>query len=225
MGTWTEADMWTLMEVWRLERELEEMRRKRWAGWRDHRHAAGGPSAHRAGDTSRSGASRAEQANEGVGLPRQPRILVPLGESPTADAAVPVAARLAYDLRADVVLLRVVAPPASGWRRGAGDLLPAVDRAERHADAALRRYEQAFDGLRVCRVVLVGRPAAEIVVWLRQQPVDLVVMASRVRSRLRRLVTGSLVEAVQRSGLAPVVVVHSPPPADAGRPRLQVREA
>ena len=142
-------------------------------------------------------------------LPRRRRVLVPIGDPALAGAATPVAAQLAADLRAEVILLRVVLPPSARTPLGA-DLLPPVDRAERLADTELRRYQTAFDGLSVSRVVLVGEPAAEIVGWLRRRPVDLVVMASRARSRLRRLLGGSVAEAVQRSGLAPVVVVPAP---------------
>jgi nucleotide-binding universal stress UspA family protein len=143
-------------------------------------------------------------------LPHRCRVLVPVGGPALAAVATPVAAQLATTLSAEVILLRVAPPPAKRAPAGA-DLLPPVDRAERQADADLRRYESAFDGLSVRRVVLIGDPATEIAGWLRRCPVDLVVMASRARSRLRRLLGGSVAEAVQRSGLAPVVLVPAPP--------------
>jgi nucleotide-binding universal stress UspA family protein len=153
------------------------------------------------------------------------RVLVPVGDPALTGAATPAAAKLASDLRAEVILLRVVPPPSARTPRGA-DLLPPVDRAERLADAELRRYETAFDGLSVHRVVLVGEPAAEIIAWLRRRPVDLVVMASRARSRLRRVFRRSVAEAVQRSGLAPVVLVPVPPaPRSSGVLDLGLREA
>jgi hypothetical protein len=49
-------------------------------------------------------------------------------------------------------------------------------------------------------------------------------MGSRTGRRLRRLLGGSVVDAVQRSGLAPVVVVPAPLAGKANavlRPRLQ----
>lgn len=137
------------------------------------------------------------------------RILVTLDGSPLSRAALPVAARLASRLQAEVVLLRVV-PPATGQPRPApGDLLPLVDLEERQADAALQEMAAAFAGFPVARVVLVGEhPADEIVAWLRHNSVDFVVMATHGRGGLRHLLAGSVTEAVLRSGVAPVMAVR-----------------
>ena len=147
-----------------------------------------------------------------------PRILVTLDGSALAAAAIPVAAKLAADLDAEVVLLRVIPPPRAADEGTARDLLPAVDRAEQQAAAGLRVEAAAFDGLHVTPVVLVGSdPAAGIVGWLRRHPVDYVVMATHGHGGLRHLVAGSVTEAVLRSGLAPVLAVR--PTAAAARRR------
>ena len=76
----------------------------------------------------------------------------------------------------------------------------------------MRTYEPAFPGQSVARVVLVGsRPAKEIVGWLRDHPVSFVLMATPDTGSLRQLITGSLSEAVRRSGLAPVISIGERP--------------
>ncbi len=139
------------------------------------------------------------------------RILVTLDGSALAAAAIPVAAKLAADLGADVILLRVVEGRWWGRPRGAGALPARVDVEEREAEAELRVHQAAFPGLPVTRVVLAGNYAAvEIISWLRRQlhPVDFIVMATHGRGGLRRLIAGSVTEAVLRIGLAPVIAVR-----------------
>lgn len=141
------------------------------------------------------------------------RILVTLDGSALAASAIPVAATLAAALDAEVVLLRVVEGRWWGRPRGA-DLRPVkVEVEAEQADAELRLHEAAFPGLHVMRVVLKGTYAAvEILGWLRGQthPVDFIVMATHGRGGFRRLVAGSVTEAVLRGGIAPVVVVSGP---------------
>lgn len=141
--------------------------------------------------------------------PTAARILVTLDGSELAAAAIPVAARLAAGLGAEVILLRVVPPPDMTKTGGPQDLPPLVDLEERQAGEELRAYASAFPGLTVSPVVLVGRrPAEEIIGWLRANRVDFVVMATHGHGGLRHLVAGSVTEAVLRSGVAPVVAVR-----------------
>lgn len=144
------------------------------------------------------------------------RILVTLDGSPLAAAAVPVAARLATGLKAEVVLLRVVPPVRRPPPPAAADLPGLIDLEERQAREELAQHQAAFAGLPVEQIVLVGdHPATEIIDWLRRHPVDFAVMATHGHSGLRQIVTGSVTEAVLRSGLAPVIAVR-PVAATAG---------
>jgi nucleotide-binding universal stress UspA family protein len=145
-------------------------------------------------------------------MEKRTQIVVTLDGSDLSEAALPVAARLAAGLGADVTLLRVV-PPLGEKRPNPirGDTLPLIDLEEHQANDALRAFVGEFPGLRVQCVVLVGRHAAEeIVTYLRHHPVDFVVMATHGHSGLRHLVAGSVTDAVVRSGLAPVVAVRPP---------------
>ncbi len=144
-----------------------------------------------------------------------PRILVPLSGAPHAAAAIPVAVHLAAGLNAEVVLLRVVLPPSPEQWGIDVDRVPLVDLAERRAGVELRRYAAAFDGLPVACVVLVGTdPAAEIVGWLRVHRASFAVVARRDHRPLRDRLTRGVTQALQRSGLASVIVVSAavPPP-------------
>lgn len=146
------------------------------------------------------------------------RILVTTDGSPLSRSAVEVAAPLAEKLRAAVVLLRVVPPLRGNPQPARGDLLPLVDLEERQADEALQEMEAAFSDRSVSRVVLVSdNPAEAIISWLRQNPVDFVVMATHGRGGLRHLLAGSVTEAVLRSGVAPVLAVR-PTTVPAGAP-------
>jgi nucleotide-binding universal stress UspA family protein len=149
------------------------------------------------------------------------RIVVTLDGSQHAEAALPVAARLAAGLRADVTLLRVVPPPPlSTSNSPGGEPLLLVDLEERRADAALAENEAELSGLLVDRVVLVSRqPAEAIIAYLVDNPPDLIVMATHGYSGLRHLLAGSVTEAVMRSGVAPVVAVR-PAAIGAALPRV-----
>lgn len=149
-----------------------------------------------------------------------PRIVVPLDGSALAETALPLAAKVAADRKTQVILLRVIAPPSQVPSELAADLGPLVDLAERRAAEALRTYASSFPGRLVVPVVLVGaHPAAAIIEWLRDHPVDAVIMATHGRRPLWRWLVGSVSETVRRNGLAPVIVVsprRRQPRADAG---------
>jgi|SRR5579875_52955 len=139
-----------------------------------------------------------------------PVIVVPLDGSDLSLAALPVAVRLAQALDAHVVLLQVVSPVVKA-AQPAEDLIPLIDLEERRAREGLERAAERFAPRRAELVVLVDQdPAAAILDWLRANPADYVVMATHGRGGLSRLLTGSVTEAVLRSGLAPVVVVRPP---------------
>ena len=148
--------------------------------------------------------------------PTTTRILVTLEGAPADQAAISLASRLATGLDAEVLLLRVVAPPAldgSRVQQVHADLGQLIDRLERQADVELQRHEPAFAGHRVSRIVLVGtQPINEILDWLRAHPVDFVVTAAHEEHRLRHLLHhvtgGEMAEALQQSGLAPVVTAR-----------------
>ena len=139
-----------------------------------------------------------------------PHILVALQSTDSAERITRAAVALIADPRTEVTLLRVVAAPRQGRPRLAGDLPSLVDMAERQADAELRVHAGAFSPCRVRRVVEVGiDPAAEIVRCLRRTGADCVVMTAGEPRGFAALFRRSVAAIVQKSGLAPVVVVPS----------------
>jgi nucleotide-binding universal stress UspA family protein len=89
--------------------------------------------------------------------------------------------------------------------------MPAVvDLEERRAYEELYRIgATSFVGRETTAVVLVGsHPAEEITGWVREHPVDYIVMATHGHGGMRHLIAGSVTEAVIRAGLAPVIAVR-----------------
>ncbi|HEX5506619.1 MAG TPA: universal stress protein [Thermomicrobiales bacterium] len=161
---------------------------------------------------------RAWRAESPAPLPdgRQ-RLLVPLDGSEAAEAALPVAARLAHTLGADLVLLRVVPR-----RRldAAGGLAVDVERADLEdfrAEALhyLRRVagRPVLDGLILRLDIRVGEPAAALVAAGREYRASLVVLATHGQSGPQRVLLGGVATTVLRDGETPLVLV--PPSVDA----------
>jgi nucleotide-binding universal stress UspA family protein len=163
-----------------------------------------------------------------------PQILVPLDGSAQTARVLPVAAGLARRLHAETILLRVIAPANTGSSRtattllgalaptardssrsaeaGSSDLTLEIDRAERQANAELERYQEAFSGQRVRRVVLVGAdPAHEVLGWLRCHAVDFAVVPPPTSRWLGRLLNQGLADQLQRSGLVSVITAQTAP--------------
>lgn len=143
---------------------------------------------------------------------QQYRLLV-VTDGSSADAEVlAAAARLVRPGDTDVTLLRVVVPPPGVARSsgvGPNDLLPAIDRAEREARAALRRQACAFPGQQVMPVVLVSaRPDDEIARWLAAHPMDEIVLRARERHGLLRPWSGHAAATLARRGHAAVLAVY-----------------
>lgn len=154
------------------------------------------------------------------GAPR--RILLPHDGSAAADAVLPVAARLARDHGAEVVLLQVEDVPGmlSEWPPHLEDLDTAYAlrwiledcRYPERALASLmpRRDSLMREGVRVSLEPALGSVGEEIV--RRAQDADLVLMASNGTSgRWSEGCLGSIVKYVMRRATTPVLVVPVAP--------------
>ncbi len=138
------------------------------------------------------------------------RVLVPYDGGEPADAALSFAMRECPD--AEITILHVVEPfpdhtaagtPGPHWDEWR-------DRAERYADETLERARQIasdHDGA-VRTEWRYGRPRNEIVEYLRDEPVDQVVMGSHNQGSVSRLILGSVAEAVVRRSPVPVTIVR-----------------
>jgi nucleotide-binding universal stress UspA family protein len=142
------------------------------------------------------------------------RILVAIDGSEFAAHALQVASSLATAVGAQIGLVHVIDPKFMGSETGVpADQLWDMLRAEGRgvleaAGSAISAHGHPWKFLRE------GTPWAEIVDSARKWPADLIVIGTRGRSGLARLVFGSTAEGVTRHAPCPVVVV---PPASQTR--------
>ena len=152
--------------------------------------------------------------------PRFKKILVPLDGSDLSEEAILDGVELARRFNGGVSLVTVVPPPFSAT----SPYVPAVveDEGTREAIfAGFRRYLEAMGepveklGLLLGTAVLEGRDVASgILDHGRKIGADLVVMSSRGRGGVARLVLGSVADKVIRSSAVPVLVHPQPREAD-----------
>ncbi len=134
------------------------------------------------------------------------RVLVPLDESPVAEAALDRGLAALGDAPLEVVLTEVVEPLV---RRGG-----IVEREyQRLATSTARAYLTGLSagvtarGHRVEIDVRLGYPDRRIADAVADHDIDLVVMATRGRSGLGRFVLGSVAEDVLRAATTPLLLV------------------
>jgi nucleotide-binding universal stress UspA family protein len=139
------------------------------------------------------------------------RIVVPLDESELAEEALPWAASLARTLGLAVHLVAVWTYDTEIWIRSGID----PDQApEKIADALEAYLEQAakgraLGGLTVTTEVRLGNVAEQLAEIAAEGDTRFIVITSHGRSGLRRLVQGSVADALLRTSPVPVLVVRA----------------
>ena len=134
------------------------------------------------------------------------KILVPLDGSTTAEAAVPIALRLARAEKAALMFLTVTTVhPAPDPAPVEADLVPIRD-AQAYLDAAKRRL--AADYPNISTAVWRGAPAAAIVRAAQEYGVDEIVMTTHGRTGAERDMFGSVADAVLRAAPIPILVLR-----------------
>jgi nucleotide-binding universal stress UspA family protein len=163
------------------------------------------------------------------------RILVPLDGSPLAEVALEQLGHLAGP-ETEVLLLRVAEPvtdlppvalapnpPSGGFAAvappgGRGSDMPdqVDDRAVREAQQYLDDKVDALRGVVSKRRTLVLEdtdPASAIAAQARDEPADLILMATHGRSGVARRILGSVAEKVLHSSHIPLLLVRPGKPA------------
>lgn len=147
-------------------------------------------------------------------MPTIKSILVPVDFSPNANAAVEYATFLANAFQAAITLHHVYQVPPL--------LNPIVPGADNRADLEVARLSATRELERLCadvqarasgEVRIVAEPgiaADAILDRARSGAFDVIVMGTHGRTGLRRLLMGSVAEAVIRRADRPVVIVHIP---------------
>jgi len=138
-------------------------------------------------------------------LQDQPRLLVPLDGSVFAEAAVPVAAALAEDVGAELVLTRVERAPTALTAE-------ATDYLARIA----RMLTERRPGVRVSTRLEFGDPVVGITASAAETDAALIVMATHGRAGLSRAVFGSVSGRILEHGTTSLVLVRPPDPAHSG---------
>jgi nucleotide-binding universal stress UspA family protein len=130
------------------------------------------------------------------------KILLALDGSENAEKALPWAKQVAARETAQVVLLRVVLP--NGDRA-------AMARERQEAREYLQRMEKELNYAGIPGKILVrrGTPSREIVDTAREEGCDLILMATRGGSKVRRWAVGGVTEQVLRLSPLPVLPVRS----------------
>ncbi|HEX8968921.1 MAG TPA: universal stress protein [Chloroflexota bacterium] len=148
----------------------------------------------------------------------RPRLVVPLDGSSFAEAALPVAAGLAEDLGAELLLVTAETTPPD-VKAAEEDVAAYLDGQERAADLAVpeylddvsRRVAARWADLSVSTRTQAGEPATAIATAAEHAQAALVVMATHGRTGLRRATLGSVAGRVLEHGNTPLVLV--PPTA------------
>ncbi len=143
------------------------------------------------------------------------RILLPLDGSEPSKISLHYAVELAKKLNASITLFEmaetVYAHGLDGLAAGVGVNWDQIDVAtEKYVHAYLENIEQELkqQGIAVTHVVTLGvDPANEILEQEKKTGADLIVMATRGRSKVARWAFGSVAEKVLREGGLPLLVV------------------
>lgn len=150
------------------------------------------------------------------------RILCPTDFSEPSYEAIVAAGELAHHFAAELCVVHVVSPiPLVPMRHEPSAFnVPLYERelessAKRSIEEIINQME--WRDLKVRLIVLQGNAADEILRTASEEEVDLIVIATRGRTGLDRLIFGSVAEKVVRLAPCPVLTISSRPFAEAGR--------
>jgi nucleotide-binding universal stress UspA family protein len=144
-------------------------------------------------------------------------VAVPLDGSVYSEAALPYAKEMARDFDADLLLVRVAetsqvygmltpepvgVASAEAINELTAQLIQEAQEYLEKTAAALRQ-----EGFNVKTETLEGFPADQLLALERTVPVNLIVMATRGRSGLGRIVFGSVAERVLQNGTTPILMI------------------
>jgi nucleotide-binding universal stress UspA family protein len=144
-------------------------------------------------------------------------VLVSLDGSVYSEAALPYAKEITQAFDAQLVLVRVAETTQVYGMMGSDPIAPAP--ADVYNEIGQQLVEEAQDylakvsenlskeGVNVRTEVLEGFAADQLLALEREMSVDLIVMATRGRSGLSRLVFGSVAERILKVGTTPVMMI------------------
>ncbi len=128
--------------------------------------------------------------------------------STSARPAYELAAALARDYKATLVIVHVVPPARVFAPDGIAVPFPIEDRFE--AEARLVRMHPADPGVITVHRVIEGEVVDELLAAARDARADVIVMGTHGSTGLTRLLVGSVAESVMRKAPCPVLTVRVP---------------
>ena len=142
------------------------------------------------------------------------RFLVPLDRTPEAEAVIPLVAGAARETGGMVRLL-YVAPVPGNVLSEEGTVVAYADQELTRLDAEAMDYfsamELRFGDVPVERCVRFGDPVTEILSEAESFDAEVIVVATKCRSGVRRTLLGSVAEQVLRKASTTVVLVRPQP--------------
>ena len=127
--------------------------------------------------------------------------MVPLDGSRRAEAALPITAKLAAELEAEVVIVYVSEVPETKEME--------TDATKAGQDVFERAGKKLPGAVRL-RVETLGDPVKGILHAVSEEQPDMVVMATRGHFGIDEVTQGSITSEVIRAGVAPVTAVYAP---------------
>ena len=143
---------------------------------------------------------------------RLAKLLVPTDFSEDSEQAARYAVELAKRFQAEIHCVHVVDIPADLLSTSdyymTGPSGQFVDQIREESKKNLEAFtEKNLEGIQVRTAFLEGSPFVEIIRYARDQQIDLVVIATHGRTRLKHVLFGSVAEKVVRKAPCPVLVV------------------
>jgi nucleotide-binding universal stress UspA family protein len=139
------------------------------------------------------------------------KILVPLDGSELSESALVHVFDIATDYSSLEVILLRVREPLDPNVIGTLDAKIAVELDEAYREEAASYLDGIVEklkekGINARAEVLSGNPADEIIKYSQKNGIDLIIMSTRGRSGISRLVFGSVAEKVIRNSTVPVLI-------------------
>jgi nucleotide-binding universal stress UspA family protein len=137
------------------------------------------------------------------------RILIPIDQSDHAHAALEHAIATYPD--ATLVALHVVDPTMTMYRGEMSyDYERLIDLEEKNADDLLEAAVGTAEehDVSITTETLIGKPARAIVMFAEENDIDHIILGSRGKSGVSRVLLGSVAEQVMRRAPCPVTVVR-----------------
>jgi len=142
-------------------------------------------------------------------------IVIPLDGSGLAETVLPYAIELAQKLKAEIILLRAYALPASIYNV-TDEYVPNLEQLNAQLRSETKEYldgkvqELKGKGVdKVSGILLEGYGAAEIIDFAKKTPANIVAMCTHGRSGVGRWVLGSVTERVVKNSGDPVLVIRA----------------